>query len=371
MTAAPMLDAAALLSGPRGRRLCLQAAVLLDEDVRQAAFYAAHTLDPGAGTSRVMFSLGGGRVENPPGSVPDVVAALGRAPRLRIGAAGPTEAELWQALDEAVNTARYWQEPDGEDVLAALPEVRAALEPMAAAVGASPAAAWWTTPLDRFAQCAVVWHTDGVPNEARTGGRVELDAWRAAAAAEEAGARRDRPQDPVASFSGTWWSTPPWAIARTTRHRGKAGPVGFLVEDGFGWERATVCPVAVPVDARVVEIDGPAAWAALCRRYPLEVTASRRHDWYRVTGADPGTWVQPDWAAVAQDVDGVHLTVGGYLTTAGLLVPIAEGVASVLAGWDPDATFWLTGPPAGRDDGAEVEEWELDRGESRWRRRPD
>ncbi|GAA3360002.1 hypothetical protein [Saccharopolyspora gregorii] len=37
--------------------------------------------------------------------------------------------------------------------------------------------------------------------------------------------------------------------------------------------------------------------------------------------------------------------VAGYLTTAGLAVPVDEGRASVLAGWDPDATCWLTTPP--------------------------
>jgi len=42
---------------------------------------------------------------------------------------------------------------------------------------------------------------------------------------------------------------------------------------------------------------------------------SRRHDWWRVTGS-AGAWMIPDWVAVAADYDAVHLTVGGYLTTA-------------------------------------------------------
>ena len=43
---------------------------------------------------------------------------------------------------------------------------------------------------------------------------------------------------------------------------------------------------------------------------------------------------------VAEDFDGIHVTVGGYLATRGVAVPVADGY-SVLAGWDPDASLWL------------------------------
>ena len=53
------LDPVDLLSGPRGRRLCLELAQRADDDVARRVFYAAHDLDPGAGTSRVvMFGPG-------------------------------------------------------------------------------------------------------------------------------------------------------------------------------------------------------------------------------------------------------------------------------------------------------------------------
>lgn len=152
-------------------------------------------------------------------------------------------------------------------------------------------------------------------------------------------------------------------LVRTTRDLGAPGPVRLrLVEDAFGWERALVAPVAVPDDARVVEIGGPAAWADLCREYPLEVTASRRHDWYRATGRGDGRWLQPDWTSVAAEVDAVHVTVAGYLTTAGRAVPVEDGVMTVLAGWDPDATSRLRdvvaiGP---------AHEWRLDRDTHEW-----
>jgi hypothetical protein len=39
----------------------------------------------------------------------------------------------------------------------------------------------------------------------------------------------------------------------------------------------------------------------------------------------------------------VHLSVAGYLTTAPRALPLAaDGAATVLAGWNPDQTWWLT-----------------------------
>jgi hypothetical protein len=77
---------------------------------------------------------------------------------------------------------------------------------------------------------------------------------------------------------------------------------------------------------------------------PLDVTASRRHDWLRTTGHDGG-WAVPDWSSVTADFDAVHLSVVGYLTTAGPLVAVDDEMSTVLAGWDPDATYWLSDAP--------------------------
>ena len=89
------------------------------------------------------------------------------------------------------------------------------------------------------------------------------------------------------------------------------------------------------------EIDGPGAWTDLVRRYPMDVTSARLHDWYRTTGR-AGTWLVPDWSEVAADYDAVHLTVAGYLTTATRALPVDATTATVLAGWNPDQTWWLT-----------------------------
>lgn len=87
--------------------------------------------------------------------------------------------------------------------------------------------------------------------------------------------------------------------------------------------------------------DVPDDWAQLCRRFPLEITAQKRHDWYRTTGRD-GRWVLPDWDAVAEVYGGVHLAVAGYLAAAGTAIDVDGDAGSVIAGWAPDETFSLT-----------------------------
>ena len=58
----------------------------------------------------------------------------------------------------------------------------------------------------------------------------------------------------------------------------------------------------VGLPGRVLEIRCAEDWLRLCRAHPLEVSASRRHDWYRTTGM-VGPWVIPDWSTVAQEAD--------------------------------------------------------------------
>ncbi len=97
----------------------------------------------------------------------------------------------------------------------------------------------------------------------------------------------------------------------------------------------------IPAGARVYEVDGAQAWAELCRRFPVEVTAQKRHDWYRTTGRS-GRWVVPDWPRLSELYEGVHLTVAGYLAAAGTAIAVDTDTASVIAGWAPDDTYWLT-----------------------------
>jgi len=359
-----------LMAGPRGRRLCLEAALewahhdesTAGQKFATAVFHAAHDLDYRAGTSAMTY-LTFEAVDAPPDSAPtthtaaDVVRLWATVPR------GPVDAHvLMTALTGAVDAAAYWQPPDGDDVLAATEAMRGPLTEVAREIEVSAASSWWSAPVALADQCAVrfdyqeagfpAWEADAAST---------LAVWREAIDEEEARARREFPSDPTASFSGAWWSKPPNALMRTTRSLGSDGPSGlWLVEDSHGPERARVRRVGVPSETNVYEIDGPEAWADLCRRAPLDVTASRRHDWHRTTG-EAGPWVVPDWSRVAEEYDGVHLTVAGYLETAGRSIPVGEGASSVLAGWDPDTTYWFTDVRA-YEDTEETWSYDDDRG---------
>ena len=179
-------------------------------------------------------------------------------------------------------------------------------------IAASPVTAWWLTPVDLADQWAIVW--DGTTATAISADPLTvLREHRARFIERERVAASDRPTDPAAKFIGDWWSTPPRSMVTSTRSITDLGPVGLAwVEDGLGWERAQAKRVAATPTRTVFEIDSPDAWAELCRRFPLEQTASKRQDWYRTTGR-AGRWVVPDWAQVAEHYAGIHLQVGAYL----------------------------------------------------------
>jgi hypothetical protein len=314
-----------LLDGPRGRWACLSLLASVHASLLSLAFTAARSPTDSELTRKLTKAIA----------------------ELDVSASGLTdEAALLEALEDSTSTARYWQPPDEQDVLLSTPQLRAALEPAARRIGGSASAAWWWSPIALGSQqlCSqqyVQW-TDESPREppALTGAAERLAKWRTNTLADERQAIR-RPRAVNAPFSGAWWSTPSLSLITTTsRSLPELGAVTLrLVEDSLGWRRATVWPLRPAGECRIYEITGPVAWAELVERYPLDVSLSRRHDWWRTTGHD-GSWSIPDWAAVAADFDAVHLTVAGYLSTAGRPITVGDS-HSVLANWDPDATYWL------------------------------
>lgn len=327
-----------LCDGPRGRRVVLELIRdTLSEDMRRGLFELAYQADvaAGASVSRLTFTRAG---ETSP-VMPPVPSLTEFAEAIRLaGPPRPDEEALANAVRVSVDVARYWQAADGDDLVAAVPVVADALAEIAVGLPESPAAAWWRR--DRaIEQWAVEFDPggDGAPFDAAPGA---VRTWRERTNADEARARVDRPADPTASWSGEWWSHPSGA-PHTTGALGSGVPAGIpYVEDGFGWTRA----VAIPVRGagRTYEIGGVDDWVHLCRAYPIEVTASRRHDWYRVTGRD-GRWLLPDWSRVADDWDAVHLSGWGYLTAATREIVVDAEYSSVIGGWGPDETYWLSG----------------------------
>ncbi|WP_298042463.1 hypothetical protein [uncultured Citricoccus sp.] len=320
-----------LLAGPRGRRLCLELAKTLSPRAAELVFWLGFEFDPVRGTSRVLLTADGRKasaVDSRPAVSTDQLARVLTGMDL----SGITDEQIQAGLAEAVATAMYWQEPDGEDVLAGHRSIHGALGPVAERVLDSSPARHWGQPRQ-----AVQWVIDWrLPEDLaplpRDPQRV-LAVWARDERAEEARAVNERPTDPEALYSGNWWSIPQDLILSVGQI-----PAGLdLIEDSFGWDAATVIPVRGA--GRTYEIHTPKDWVRLCREQPLEVSASRRHDWYRVTGRT-GRWVIPDWEQVASEWDAVHLTTLGYLSAATRELPVDTDTATVIAGWNPT-------PPSG------------------------
>ena len=323
--ASPASPAEALLSGPRGRALCW--AVVLRGD-------------PDAGWLRPQLARFWDAREAR-------TALLARARAMDLAALAATTGELafFADLADVVGTAAYWQEPHDAPIDRVLADaaVRDAMLPVAAAITAAPGARWWGSPaaLDRQ-RYAQFLDEHALDPPRLTGAASMLRGWRSGTIADEERATVERPEDPSAPWSGHWWSTPALSgLPVTTRALPGLGAVRLaLVEDGMGWRSARCWPLAPSAGARVCEIHDPEAWAGLAGRYPLDVSRSRRHDWWRVTGW-AGRWLIPDYAAVAADYDAVHVSVAGYLSAAGRALPVGDA-RTMLAGWEPDATWWLT-----------------------------
>jgi hypothetical protein len=332
-----------LLAGPRGRRLCWS------------------LLEPGDFPGWDLVWDGAQRGDLT-GLTAELAACVARTD-LDSTVVHADQLTLLAALVEPVGTAMYWQEPDDVDHALSAREVRGALLPVAQAVTIAPEARWWTSPIAASSQQYVEWPGEHGGPPALTAAAAEVASWRTATIEDEQSAQ-DRPEDPSAPWSGHWWSAPVLSrIPSTTRSIPGLGAVGLaLVEDGFGHKNARCWPLAPRPGTRICEISSPADWTQLAGRYPIEVSRSRRHDWWRTTGW-AGKWLIPDFAAVAVDYDAVHLSVAGYLTTAGRALPVNDG-RTVLAGWDPDRTFWLTGVLAAS--GPATDWLELDDGPLGW-----
>lgn len=327
------MDAEDLFAGPRGRRLMLNSALA----------YAAQKTETSLGTALTGFYLRA-----------DVVSVADEIRRLTLSA---VTRELARALlADTAAQSMYWEEPDDLDRLAVRPEVMTALRPFAESLCGSDATDWWDTSVDQTSQWEVQWEHEAHQPSAHSSHEI-LRQWHRTTVAAEAWAAKNLPADHHYPYSGTWWSAPPAELVQTTRQLWDNTCAGmWFVEDCCGEERVRTRRAEISAQ-RIFEIGSPEDWIYLCRMYPLEVTAQKRHDWYRSTGR-AGEWTMPDWAEVAADYDGVHLTVAGYLRAAGRALPTGPNTASVLAGWNPDTTYWFTGYGQPRSD---WNEWIVER----------
>lgn len=183
------------------------------------------------------------------------------------------------------------------------------LLPLARGLLAQPAAAAWFAPLDRRAQHAVSRRDDGETLSMPVSPERPPNGWERYAQKAE------------------------WGLWTSTGLDGEGEMTSFLASVAFGvadlghyfapplaaW-RLTVIPVA-----RVFEVAGPQDWHRLCARYPADGDDDR---------------LVPDWSAAAEEWDGVHLTLGGLLTSEQVRVESAAGWSEHWA-WDAERTLWL------------------------------
>lgn len=81
---------------------------------------------------------------------------------------------------------------------------------------------------------------------------------------------------------------------------------------------------SLPAQGRVAEIAGARDWVALVDRYPLVVNDV----------------VYPDWAAIAADVDAVHICLAAVVAIQGFSLRSARGLTAP-GYWDVETTHWL------------------------------
>lgn len=235
----------------------------------------------------------------------------------------------------------YWQEPDRIDLALAEPEVQSALAgidddallrlltPLSSESGAGRG--------DEPGYLSVSW--SGIDRSPKLAATV-LAEWHERVTRVVERAKAVRPDDPAAGWSGMWYSIPPSNLIASNGVTASGVPAGLVyTEDGPPSGGVFLTRLEVHAN-RLYAIDSGADWAWLCESYPLDVTAEVRQDWYRTTGRD-GPWVMPNWRAVSRDWDGVLLTRRAYLSAAGTAIPVGNA-ASVIAGWNPGETYWLT-----------------------------
>ncbi len=316
-----------LLHGPRGRRLLLEYALTSEltqnpvrdeESFGQAVILAASRLRGQKVRQGAIF----GDVlakEMTPLSGASVAVAAERLNAVELRK--PTPSVLRAALAATVGHAQYWREPDGEDLLLSTSEMSAALRRVAEHIAAEQSTAWWTTPVSAGQQQSVQWDGEA-PRPALADAPAAL-----------------RVANPAATWSEEWRSRPPQIVPRSSRSLFDGTPGGlWFAEDSIGWDRAESVGIVIPDGLRVFEIATVADWNQLCAWFPLDVTNGER--------STTGTvrWVVPDWSQVAERYDAVHLQVWAYLAAAGVVTTVdnASGAVSVIAGWNPDETYWLT-----------------------------
>ncbi|ROQ30865.1 hypothetical protein EDF46_3373 [Frondihabitans sp. PhB188] len=249
-------------------------------------------------------------------------------------------AVLLAPMGDTMDSTSYWGEHHGDANLRTEQE-RRALTKIIEAVLASPAMDWWSMPFEPLSQFLVAnehaWCGFEAPPTTGAADRLAQWRWQVDRANKTGVPKKNAAQE----AGGEWWSTPLFQSVISTRPLGELPALEIeITEDRFSTRTSRIFHIMPTPTPRVREIDGPDDWVDLVETYPFDVTGQKRGTWWQTTRIDD-SWFIPDWAAVAADFDVVHLTGMGYLTTAGRPLAV-EGGHTLMAGFSPDESFWLT-----------------------------
>jgi hypothetical protein len=212
----------------------------------------------------------------------------------------------------AVSALDSWRWRTGIDQVALL-DLSAALRPAAEQLAAAPATAEWWRPLDRHRQTWL--HAPGEP-----------------------------PQPDLVYFDPdefSNWVTRPSTALWTSTGIGDLSAAGLLSDfDGTLRPPLQVWRLPVRPDARVYEIATADDWQHLCAEYPKDTT--RTYGRYFAEWGAPGRRVTtPDWAAVAADWEGVHVSMAGLLLAESAPLPVGDDAGTLLEGWGCEYALWF------------------------------
>ena len=251
-----------------------------------------------------------------------------------------------QAAQIAVDELSIWQ-PDFQETMKYSLLKGRQLRDLARDILEQPDVGWWFAPIDREAQVWTASRYDApTPARFKPPNDTPLTYWEQRTNKSEAGMYT------CTSFEG---ETSLLTVMDISDVHGPANDLAIYFEFPLQQWR-----LRVSESARVYEINGAADWHRLCADYPAQSArdasdpdASDDEGWavyplVRLSDeADDGElatdmdrWLTPNWAAVAEDWDGVHLTLGGLLTAEKVRVASTAGW-SMLRFWDIEQTMWL------------------------------
>ncbi len=217
------------------------------------------------------------------------------------------------------------------------------LRPLAEDVVAAVAPYGWWEPVERSDQRLLLW--DGQPEIVGDGIETFVrEGVDRARAENEAGLVRHRPRRGKRNVGAAWWSAPGFAPLTWTTRNVPPLPSSALLAffdtfRPFEPTGARVFALEIDPSARVYEVNEPEDWRRLVGEFPMDVTGTHDGEWRR-WGDVTGPWSLPDWEAVTERYDGVHVSVGGYVASCGLALRVGNAY-TMLSAWIPDATFWL------------------------------